>query len=167
MSKDIARYRTALGTVAPYYPGGSSYTYSEPLSSPYEADLGLSRAAAEFGWEPHEFQLQVRASREAARYIGLLARGESIEESSPNALALRGAVKRRVFEETFPDLVREWGYAGFTPGQVSPAPKEKRVGPVPTEPPPPSSGWDLALVAGTVLGLLVLAFTAGFLVRSR
>jgi hypothetical protein len=166
MARDIARYRKALQTVAPYS-GGSSYTYSEPLSSPYEADLGLGRAAAEFGREPREFQQQVRASREAARYIGLLAQGESIEESSPTALALRGAVKRRVFEETFADLVRSWGYAGFTPGQVSPAPKEKRVGAVPTEAPPPSPGWDLSLVAVAVLGLLVLAFMAGFLVRSR
>jgi hypothetical protein len=170
MAKDVKQFRAALAVVAPKLAPDATPRYQGELLSPaFVADLGLSRAAAELGLNPHEFQNTLRKSPGLARRLGLLALKEQLVEDIivDSSLALPGPVKRQVFEETFPEMVREWGYAGYPPKEVAPTWKEPQPEPRSDEPGvQPSSFWTWGTVFGgaTGAGLVLLAFLGGMVV---
>jgi hypothetical protein len=172
MEEDIARFIAGLSEVAPRLASQNSTFYFERLGPSFESELGLTRAAAELGQPPREFQKNLQKTPKIARRLGILMIGEQVEESTgfANSFVLRGGtVKRQVFDETFPEMVREWGYAGQPPTEVTPAQNTPDQKAAPPHPPfPPTLDWKAVLVLVASGCVLLIVFFVGILVgRAR
>ena len=164
MEKDITRFTEAFMKGAPKSAAKHFSVYYDPLGWALEYDLDLTRAAAEIGLESREFQKNLQQSPEIARRLGFLMVGEKVKDPSVNHLVLRGGtVKRQVFEETFPTMVRAWGYAGYPPTEVAPAHEAPDSGEGTQDKPVirPSSTYGLKVVLGAAFGGLVFGFLVG------
>lgn len=91
MEADAERYRTAIEKM------GGKVTEADPVSAAsarYEADVDLRNAAGEVGLAPDELRRRISDSETLARNFGPLR----IDG---------GTVHRQIFQQSFPDLVRE------------------------------------------------------------